>query len=154
MGAGDEVGDGRELAAPEDAVGERRGRRREHGVEGEQQEGLLAPEPDREAERRDDEERHRCGGRVADEGRSEREPEERPDRERAEPRRRGCQKAGRVRDEGVREPGLGRDEGREPAEEEQPLACEQEPAGSEGPHHRCGVCQGLVLHDVRRSAGG
>ena len=115
---------------------------------------LLASEPDRQAKRRDDEERHRRGGRVASEGRGEREPEDCPDGDRAKPRRGGCQEARRFRDEGVREPGLGRDQGREPAEEEPALAREQQSAGSQGPNHRCGVCQGLVVHGLRRSTDG
>jgi hypothetical protein len=55
---------------------------------------------------------------------------------------------------GVRERGLGCDEGRETAEEEPALAREQQSAGSEGPHHGCGVCQSVVVHGLRRSTDG
>jgi hypothetical protein len=153
-GSGDQVGDGWELGASDDAVAEGRSSRREHDVEGEQQERLLASEPDRQTKRRGDEQRYGRGGRVANEDRGEPEREECPAGERAEPRRGGCQEARRVRDQGVREPGLGGNEGREPAEEKEAFACQQEPAGSEGPHHGCGVCQGLVVHGLRRSTYG
>ncbi len=149
----DQVWDGRKVAASEDAVGKRESRGDEDTVERDEEEGLLVPETDREAKRRRQEQGDRGRRGIADEDESEPEPEDGREHEGADARRRLRQQARRVRDEGICEADLGRDQRRQAGEEEDALPREQEPARSEGPNHRCGVRQGLVVHRPRRSAG-
>ncbi len=115
---------------------------------------MLAPQADRKPEGRGDEQRHRSCRGDPDEDPREHQPDECCDDEGAESNRRLGEEPRGVRDERVGEGGDADDERPERGQEERSPTCEQEPTRTECPDHRCGVCQGFVLHDVRQSAGG